>query len=194
MLRTVYAIAFVFLAVVAILQYRTISRLSIEADFYKQRVRRLELAKAGSQGALAGLVLTFRDKHEHLVSSLIENASRISELQGLVEQKEHLLASMQQGHVLTVTAYSPTVCQTNDSPFITANNQQVRQGIVAVSRDLFQRGWVFGRQVYIKGHGVFLIDDLLSNNKRNQLDIFMFNQQRALNFGKRKLRVYLLGA
>ena len=42
--------------------------------------------------------------------------------------------------------------------------RKVRQGTIAVSRDLFDQGWVFGRKVRIEGLGIFEINDLM--NKR----------------------------
>lgn len=96
--------------------------------------------------------------------------------------------------VVTVTAYSPRESETDSTPFITASNGQVRPGIVAVSRDLFESGWVFGKKVYIKNMGVFIIDDLMAESKREQLDIFMYDSNQALHFGVKKMEVFLLGA
>ncbi|WP_051261624.1 3D domain-containing protein [Desulfovibrio inopinatus] len=93
---------------------------------------------------------------------------------------------------LTVTAYSPRPQETDDTPGITASNTRVREGIVAVSRDLFRQGWVFGKKVYIKNHGVFTISDLMNKRKQKSMDIFMHNTNKALEFGRRKLEVILL--
>lgn len=93
---------------------------------------------------------------------------------------------------VTVTAYSPRPEETDDTPYRTASNRPVRSGIVAVSRDLFDAGWVFGKQVYIKNHGVFTIDDLMHPRKKNQIDIFMHETDRALRFGRKQLDAYLL--
>jgi 3D (Asp-Asp-Asp) domain-containing protein len=93
---------------------------------------------------------------------------------------------------LTVTAYSPRKHETDSDPFITASMQPVREGGVAVSRDLFYAGWVFGREVYIEGYGIFVIADLMHKRKTNQIDIFRFNTKDALKFGRKTLRVALL--
>ena len=102
------------------------------------------------------------------------------------------IKNLQRKQNVTVTAYSPSQQETDTTPFITASNKKVRHGIIAVSRDLFDKGWVFGRKVYIKTLGVFTIDDLMAKRKRNHIDIFMFNQTDALSFGKRKLDAHLL--
>lgn len=94
--------------------------------------------------------------------------------------------------MLTVTAYSADVAETDDTPYVTASNNRVRPGIVAVSRDLFRKGWVFGRKIYIKGLGVFIIDDLMHTRKTNQIDVFMGGKGDALQFGRKTLEVYLL--
>ena len=93
---------------------------------------------------------------------------------------------------ITVTAYSARAMETDSTPHLTATNKPVRAGIVAVSRDLFDAGWVFGKQVYVKNHGVFTIDDLMHSRKRNQIDIFMHSTQAAERFGVQELDVYLL--
>lgn len=93
---------------------------------------------------------------------------------------------------LTVTAYSPREVETDSDPFITASMQPVREGGVAVSRDLFYAGWVFGRKIYIEGYGIFVITDLMHSRKKEQIDIFMFNTKKALKFGKKKIRIALL--
>ncbi|KKL16082.1 hypothetical protein LCGC14_2499180, partial [marine sediment metagenome] len=71
--------------------------------------------------------------------------------------------------LVIVTAYSPSKRQTDDSPLITASNQAVRGDGVAVSRDLFLKGWTFGKKVWIQGIGLYTINDLMHPSKRNHL-------------------------
>lgn len=93
----------------------------------------------------------------------------------------------------TVTAYSSTeLVQTPGEQLYTASSAKPREGMVAVSRDLFKQGWVFGKKVYIKNHGVFIISDLMSQSKMKSVDIYMKDQGRALEFGKRQIEVVLL--
>jgi 3D (Asp-Asp-Asp) domain-containing protein len=58
-------------------------------------------------------------------------------------------------------------------------------GTVAVSRDLFQQGWVFGRQIYIEGHGVYTIQDLMNARWENRIDIVLGSSKAAIQFGKK---------
>ncbi len=102
------------------------------------------------------------------------------------------IQNIRRKRLVHVTAYSPRENETDSSPFFTASNRRVRHGIVAVSRDLFDEGWVFGRKIYIKSLGIFTIDDLMATSKKNQVDIFMFDTEQALLFGRRTLEAHLL--
>lgn len=143
----------------------------------------IELSLAKTEGALAGFEMVSR-----------RDRSQLLELKRLLQVKDHQIESMRRGQLLTITAYSPSIAATDGTPFLTASNSPVREGIVAVSRDLQDRGWSFGRKVYIDSMGVFTIEDLLHERWTNQLDVFMFSTQRAIQFGKKNLRVFLLGS
>lgn len=95
--------------------------------------------------------------------------------------------------LLTVTAYTAVeLTQSEDQQLLTASLTKPKEGAVAVSRDLFKQGWVFGKKVYIKNHGVFIITDLMGSSKNKSVDIFMNDHDRALQFGKRQIEVVLL--
>lgn len=93
---------------------------------------------------------------------------------------------------VTLTAYSPTRRECDDDPHVTASMTRVRSGIIAVSRDLFRQGWNFGKKVYVKGHGVFEIADLMNKRYTRRVDIFIPNTQEARNFGTQKSTIVLL--
>jgi len=86
----------------------------------------------------------------------------------------------------TITAYSARVGETDDSPEITASLNTVREGDIAVSRDLFLDGWCFGKRVYIYQYGVFTIADLMNKRYQKSIDIFMWNTNKAKSFGKKE--------
>lgn len=94
--------------------------------------------------------------------------------------------------VVTVTAYNAEVSQCDADPDIAASMRKVRPGTIAVSRDLFDRGWVFGRKVRIEGLGIFEINDLMAARHGNCVDIFMGSTHQAMAFGKRRTRAALL--
>lgn len=184
----------IILAAVCYFQYQLNSEMQSHLEGYKARYKQLQLSQASAEGSLEGLQLSSYTQQLRLINSLADNQSKVKELLRMVQQKDFMIQSMTRGRVCTISAYSPTVSQTDSTPFITANNKRVRDGIVAVSRDLFSSGWKFGRKIYIKDLGVFTIDDLMNKRMRNSVDIFMFDTKEALQFGRKKLRAYLLGA
>jgi 3D (Asp-Asp-Asp) domain-containing protein len=112
------------------------------------------------------------------------------------EALEQVVSTQPQGYSpvreLELTAYTPTVRQCNEEPLIAASMRKVRLGTVAVSRDLFEQGWVFGKKVYIQGHGIFEINDLMNRRFDNSMDVFMWEEKKALEFGRKRLKVALL--
>jgi len=94
--------------------------------------------------------------------------------------------------VVTVTAYNAEVAQTDADPDVAASMRRVRPGTIAVSRDLFDRGWVFGRKVRLEGLGIYEINDLMAARHGKAIDIFIGSPQAAIAFGKRRIRAALL--
>ncbi len=86
---------------------------------------------------------------------------------------------------VTATGYSPTVGQTDSTPFITATNKRVRLGIVAVSRDLegkfpmnsSMEFWIDGKKYLV------IVKDRMNKSKRNQIDLFFWKTKDAEEFG-----------
>ena len=183
MLKFILLVAVLLLSVCTIVQYRTIQRLTESYEYAHTNHDGMELSLAKAEGSMVGFQISTR-----------RDRSQLIEMRRLVQVKEHLIESMRRGQVLTITAYSPSIAATDGTPFLTASNSPVREGIVAVSRDLQDKGWTFGRKVYIDSMGVFTVEDLLHERWTNQLDVFMFNTQRALQFGKKNMRVFLLGS
>ena len=133
----------------------------------------------------------------------IENGKFKEENQKLKEENERISKLLKEKRVknLTISAYTPSVNECDSDPHITSSMNRVRLGIVAVSRDLFKEGWVFGRKIYIKNYGIFVIDDLMGKTKKvkgkkvpikQSIDIFMWNKKEARKFGIKKLDVALL--
>jgi 3D (Asp-Asp-Asp) domain-containing protein len=113
---------------------------------------------------------------------------------GMVEEVRLLQKALTNSPVrtVTVTAYNPTADQCDDDPLIAASMRKVRQGTIAVSRDLFDQGWVFGRKVRIEGLGIFEINDLMNKRFTKRIDIFMWDETEARQFGKKNIRAALL--
>ncbi|XPV76370.1 MAG: 3D domain-containing protein [Desulfovibrio sp.] len=93
---------------------------------------------------------------------------------------------------VVVTAYNAEEDQCDADPFIAASLRRVRPGTIAVSRDLFDAGWVFGKKVRIDGIGIFEINDLMNARYEKRIDIFMWDRNQAVSFGKGSYRAALL--
>lgn len=87
---------------------------------------------------------------------------------------------------VTMTAY------TKKKGEITASGEKVRAGAVAVSRDLFDQGFVFGKKVYIHGLGLYEITDLMHDRHTNKIDLFVGTEKEAKTFGVTEAKISLL--
>jgi 3D (Asp-Asp-Asp) domain-containing protein len=87
---------------------------------------------------------------------------------------------------VTITAYTPSTNECDNDPLHTAIMTKPRPGTIAVSRDLLEAGWTFGKRVWIKNHGVFVINDLMNKRYKKRIDIVMFDKNQAIQFGKRE--------
>lgn len=71
---------------------------------------------------------------------------------------------------------------------ITASGRRVEHGIVAVDRNLIP----LGTRLYVEGHGFALAADVGSAIRGHSIDLFMYDLQDALRFGRRHLYVWIL--
>ncbi|NQU82380.1 MAG: 3D domain-containing protein [Parcubacteria group bacterium] len=92
---------------------------------------------------------------------------------------------------VVVTAYSSTVAQTDSTPFITASNKNVRNGIVA--NNLLQ----FGTNVRLPdlfGDRIFQVEDRMHRKKGNyHVDVWFPTTEEALEFGSKITTLEILG-
>ncbi len=87
---------------------------------------------------------------------------------------------------VTVTAYSSTVDQTDDTPFITANGKRVYDGLVATNF------LPFGTKVKFPdyfGNKIFTVDDRMNKKYYYRMDIWMPTREQAKQFGVKYLKV-----
>lgn len=83
---------------------------------------------------------------------------------------------------VTVTAYSPTVEECDSDPYITAYQKPVREGTIAISRDL-ESEFRLGDKVHIEGLGVFEVWDRMHPRWKKRVDIFFHDTDKAVSFG-----------
>lgn len=85
-----------------------------------------------------------------------------------------------------VSAYTLKECNRNKGK--TASGKYVKEGYIAVSRDLErEHGLKFGDKVFISGIGEFEIQDRTSFRKKNCVDVYMTSYKKAKQFGIRRL-------
>lgn len=86
---------------------------------------------------------------------------------------------------VTLTAYTPTAGETDDTPTITATGDKTIPGrTAAVSRDLIPN--LMGHKIYVHGYGVFVVNDVMAQIITNGVDICVGDKKTALKIGKRK--------
>lgn len=91
---------------------------------------------------------------------------------------------------VVVTAYSSTVWQTDDTPFITAAGTMVRDGIIA--NNLLPFGTKV-RMPEIYGDKIFVVEDRMSWKKGYyHVDIWFPSYGEALNFGAKTTYIEVL--
>ena len=89
--------------------------------------------------------------------------------------------------VVTVTAYHPGVDGGHSLKGVTASGQKVKEGIVAVSRDVERNlNLDFGERVLLHGLGVFEFQDRMNARCQKKVDIFMKCKQKARRFGVKR--------
>ena len=92
-------------------------------------------------------------------------------------------------YVVTATAYSSTVDQTDDTPFITASGTYVRDGIAAANFLPF--GTVF-KIPEIYGDKIFVVEDRMNRRYWHRVDIWFPERQMAKEFGIKQIRIEIV--
>ena len=114
-----------------------------------------------------------------------------------LQNELHRAKELQFAVPVNITAYNPVPEQTDDTPFITASADYVRDGIVALSYDLEKTLELeFGDIVVLETRdgeflGEFEFQDRMNKRWRNKVDIFMWKVKDARKFGKVPGRMYV---
>lgn len=110
----------------------------------------------------------------------------------IVERVEYIPA-ITQSLEFTVTAYCmedyPHICNNGDATKTSTGAIPTPNRTIAVDPKIIP----YGTQVYIDGMGVFVAEDTFgTKNKGNCIDILMETHKEALQFGRQKLKVWVL--
>ena len=91
---------------------------------------------------------------------------------------------------VVITSYSRSVWETDDTPFITAANTEVRDGIIA------NNYLPFGTRIRIPeiyGDKIFVVEDRMHSSKsKYQIDIWFSSYSEAKEFGAQKSYIEIL--
>ncbi len=90
----------------------------------------------------------------------------------------------------TLTAYSSTPEQTDDSPFVTAAGTFVHDGIVAAN------SLPFGTKILIPdifGDKIFTVEDRMAPQNYHKIDIRFPSTDKAMEFGVKHAKILILG-
>jgi len=103
------------------------------------------------------------------------------------EDKKEYLKNMETPiiHPVLLTAYSAKEEQTDSTPFIAAWGDPVEECTVGVSRDLLKKGLGRNAIIYLLGYGIYRVNDKMHPRKKNQLDLFFFDNLRARELSPR---------
>lgn len=115
---------------------------------------------------------------DNIKNSMKQDSNRLIEIEKILLSKD--------ARSVTITAYMPNKAECGGDFEVTASMKKVKPGMVAVSRDLLELGWTFGKKVYISGFGVYRIADLVSEEHTNRIDILVFSKRDINNIGMRR--------
>ncbi len=100
-------------------------------------------------------------------------------------------------YVVSASAYSSSVDETDDSPFITAANTHVRDGIVATNLINPETGkrYAFGTVIKIPeiyGDKIFVVEDRMNSRYSTNVDIWFPSKELAKQFGRKTIKIEVL--
>jgi 3D (Asp-Asp-Asp) domain-containing protein len=94
---------------------------------------------------------------------------------------------------VTIYAYAPVRRCTDKTPHITASNQIVRPGIIAVSRDVERDlDMQFGDKVHIYGLGTFEFQDRMHKRYTRSVDVLLPTVKQCKKFGVKSGRLAVI--
>lgn len=111
------------------------------------------------------------------------SAGQDADLQSKVARLEQVIESWEEArtNLVDMSFYTASEDETDSDPTITAIMTKVKVGrTVAVSHDLMH--WL-GRKIYIKGRGVFLVEDLMNARYTGRIDVLVASKAIARELG-----------
>ena len=150
----------------------------------------VSLASIGLVGVTAPAMVFFEVNQMYLIDSV--DSGEVRELELKFEAagndwaeygdfpKSELVPQPRYSVEIPVTAYSSDVWQTDDTPFITASQTRVRDGVIAAN---FLEIGTRVRFPELYGDKVFIVEDRMNERYYYHADIWMPKREQAVNFG-----------
>ncbi len=117
--------------------------------------------------------------------NMLQDSSLVSIHSPVITEKTKVLKIL----TLSASAYSSTPDQTDSTPFITAWNTHVRDGIIAANF------LPFGTKIKIPdiyGDKIFVVEDRMNRRYWHKIDIWFPDRQSALEFGLKTVKIEIL--
>lgn len=92
-------------------------------------------------------------------------------------------------YTVQVSGYNSEVGQTDSSPFIMADGNHVRDGVVA--SNMFPFGTVI-KIPSLYGDKIFVVEDRMNSRYHNNVDIWFASHAEALKLGRRMVQIQVL--
>lgn len=121
--------------------------------------------------------------------SLLQGNSIIASNKPIVPRYFSYFSKKKQVYIVTATAYSSTVDQTDSTPLITASGTHVRDGIVATNF------LPFGTVIKIPdlyGNKTFVVEDRMNKRYKFNIDIWFATRLEAKEFGVKKIKIEVI--
>ena len=150
---------------------------------------------------LTGFYLGTKRNEEKIINMLKENHFSIYACRGAADEISNFTfdvckvlkkTKFLDKENVTVSAYSASFDETDDSPNVPAAGGFNKIGQIAVSRDLFKRGWKFNKTIIIDNLGTFVVRDVMNKRFTKRVDVFLTNKWKAKRFGVKRNKVATL--
>lgn len=92
-------------------------------------------------------------------------------------------------YTVSASAYSSSVDETDDTPFITAAGTYVRDGIVAAN--FLPMGTAI-KIPAIYGNKIFVVEDRMNSRYQNNVDLWFPSKELAKQFGRKTIKIEIV--
>lgn len=145
---------------------------------------------SGNYAVAAGLIINIASANILPAAISAEPGEpSLSEAVSATSLTNRAAADLTKKMTVTLTAYSSTPDQTDDTPFIAASGKHVYDGMVAANF------LPFGAKIQIPklfGDKIFTVDDRMNRRYQDRLDIWFPDRISALKFGIKQAEIIVL--